>query len=1053
MYRSRARAVVVHYRERLDTSAHAPWRRVRSSEAVPNNSPPPVSRRLLIWYYRLRSARPGRAGDTVFVSLFYGSLLVIGGDATMATRSYVDVATVTRADVRMHIGRPTAGTGSLKAQFTYTRHRVWARQSLRPRPLVVSSRLHRGVYVAVCPHYQDLRAYLPELRRRSGAASDGHDPECSVGSVRCPDDAHDAGSLYFSITCANVTVTALLLHTFLRVAYPTHAKNNLVRIAMTSASVAEIAVTDFFTAPRCRNQLNSNRDGFPTTTPARRSAVDAARRRRPTVYENETNVDETNRFIAFLSIPTVVLKLKNFNTNRLPVDSIAQSGGLSGKRSADGSYSATLPYMELISTTSAHRLDIEMVVLLQRGFPFDEEEGSSAWSELAARHPDVAARLRARPAAAAAWARKRRPASQEGVDDFGSSFEHFDRFPFDDIPPEFREHLPSHWNRRFGTRNDPPPQSQGPPPQAEPAPPSAPRAHQTAATQTDETLEAQHPADSLPQYGLRNTVDLGQRSPADPSLVDADDRNQRSMSAPPGNHLPEHNYASKMSGPNQHQPQNEQNAEHPPPSNVRHIPIFVEGRDEPVINKNVEHGPTYAAPSPPDREQYFADEAPPGFQHNFSRTFPTPFNRQAGFRQGPQPFVQQKVYPQNAFARANSPQRSQSPKPQMHPDEHYIKVPVHHEQPIPKKSEHVPSNKTQQQQKTPQQPHPQPQQQQQQQQMPRARTPPQPQQPPPPPQQPSPGNDPISVILNVQTDVLNLMTEVENFNGTKKDKKYLYLDEMLTRNLIKLDNIETDGKENVRQARKEAIKCIQKCIAVLEAKAESNMAAAQSQVAPSQPQHDVEMKENAANEATENKPSEPKENGEVVTKEVEMKDDTKESKLIENPKVEQPQSVTPEQNDEVKKEESVQSEQQPNGEKPQAQTDTRQNSQKIEVDDTTTQKAEETKPVENKDNNPNLTDNQITNNATQEENKTKSPKPAKKNVSKGGKKRDKSKDNKKETTNEKAEDSNVDSAKTEHVNVGEQGKSEPMQIDEKGDSKAANGGQAMEVEAAPTPSQ
>lgn len=67
------------------------------------------------------------------------------------------------------------------------------------------------------------------------------------------------------------------------------------------------------------------------------------------------------------------------------------------------------------------------------------------------------------------------------------------------------------------------------------------------------------------------------------------------------------------------------------------------------------------------------------------------------------------------------------------------------------------------------------------------------------------------------------MTSVENFTGqSKKDKEYIYLDEMLTRNLIKLDDIETEGKENIRLARKEAIKCIQKCIAVLEATAESN---------------------------------------------------------------------------------------------------------------------------------------------------------------------------------------------------------------------------------------
>lgn len=46
----------------------------------------------------------------------------------------------------------------------------------------------------------------------------------------------------------------------------------------------------------------------------------------------------------------------------------------------------------------------------------------------------------------------------------------------------------------------------------------------------------------------------------------------------------------------------------------------------------------------------------------------------------------------------------------------------------------------------------------------------------------------------------------------------MFLDEMLTRELIKLDDIETEGKENVRQARKQAIKSIQESINLLESK-------------------------------------------------------------------------------------------------------------------------------------------------------------------------------------------------------------------------------------------
>jgi hypothetical protein len=60
---------------------------------------------------------------------------------------------------------------------------------------------------------------------------------------------------------------------------------------------------------------------------------------------------------------------------------------------------------------------------------------------------------------------------------------------------------------------------------------------------------------------------------------------------------------------------------------------------------------------------------------------------------------------------------------------------------------------------------------------------------------------------------------VNEYSGnSRKDKGYIYLDEMLTRNLLKLDDIDTEGKDNVRQARKEAIRTIQRCISMLEGK-------------------------------------------------------------------------------------------------------------------------------------------------------------------------------------------------------------------------------------------
>lgn len=79
--------------------------------------------------------------------------------------------------------------------------------------------------------------------------------------------------------------------------------------------------------------------------------------------------------------------------------------------------------------------------------------------------------------------------------------------------------------------------------------------------------------------------------------------------------------------------------------------------------------------------------------------------------------------------------------------------------------------------------------------------------------------DPLERVAQVQKDVDDLAEQVQRYvGGSRQDKEYMYLDEMLTRELIKLDDIETEGRENVRQARKNAIKSIQDTISLLETK-------------------------------------------------------------------------------------------------------------------------------------------------------------------------------------------------------------------------------------------
>jgi len=62
------------------------------------------------------------------------------------------------------------------------------------------------------------------------------------------------------------------------------------------------------------------------------------------------------------------------------------------------------------------------------------------------------------------------------------------------------------------------------------------------------------------------------------------------------------------------------------------------------------------------------------------------------------------------------------------------------------------------------------------------------------------------------------MEKIEKFTGSKTDKEYLYLDEMLTRHLISLDGIDPEGELEIRQLRKESIKSVNRCLSLLDRK-------------------------------------------------------------------------------------------------------------------------------------------------------------------------------------------------------------------------------------------
>ena len=103
--------------------------------------------------------------------------------------------------------------------------------------------------------------------------------------------------------------------------------------------------------------------------------------------------------------------------------------------------------------------------------------------------------------------------------------------------------------------------------------------------------------------------------------------------------------------------------------------------------------------------------------------------------------------------------------------------------------------------------------------------PPQPPKPTVPDTEPTPHRKPTAEDLamekmqKVKDQVADLVKRIESFKGDKKDKEYLYLDEMLTRHLLALDSVETHDKDELRSLRKESIKTVNRCLSILDHKA------------------------------------------------------------------------------------------------------------------------------------------------------------------------------------------------------------------------------------------
>ncbi|KAF4522070.1 hypothetical protein B566_EDAN004053 [Ephemera danica] len=365
---------------------------------------------------------------------------------------------------------------------------------------------------------------------------------------------------------------------------------------------------------------------------------------------------------------------------------------------------------------------------------------------------------------------------------------------------------------------------------------------------------APQPQNKLPQYGLRNTVDLGGAA----QKLEQSERNQRSWSAPPdartGDPAQPKRFVSRIEitpkvpgNPNVQQCSQQQPpsppiyssspgkppmAPKPPPtnkagSNVRHIPIFVEGRDEPVLPKDVTDS---SKPAPTGAHASAHAE-------HFTTDFPgNPHFADAAFTDhafSDHPFADRFSRPQfsNAFHHPNqfgpSPQQHTFRTTGFHPQ------PQQQQQPVPPQKRPTASQAppTKRPTDTP---------------APSATA------PPPPPQPPV--NDPLAKVAAVQSNVDALTEQVSQFTGTTRtDKQYIYLDEMLTRNLIQLDDIETHGREDIRQARKDTIRSIQRAISLLESKAPNQDSTKTEEVAMETPEREEEESQKSGDADCESK--------------------------------------------------------------------------------------------------------------------------------------------------------------------------------------------------------
>lgn len=74
----------------------------------------------------------------------------------------------------------------------------------------------------------------------------------------------------------------------------------------------------------------------------------------------------------------------------------------------------------------------------------------------------------------------------------------------------------------------------------------------------------------------------------------------------------------------------------------------------------------------------------------------------------------------------------------------------------------------------------------------------------------------LTKVQQIVERVAKLEQEVRSFTGKKNDKKYLLLEELLTKELLALDSVDPEGRVDVRQARRDGVRRVQTILEELE---------------------------------------------------------------------------------------------------------------------------------------------------------------------------------------------------------------------------------------------